>query len=79
MSKAKDQGWELRVQTYSGHRADEYPRRFQFGSRHLEVTEILDRWYAPEASWFKVRADDQGIYILKQHGDRWTLEGFRES
>jgi hypothetical protein len=38
------------------------------------VREILDRWLAPDRRYFKLRADDGGIYILchdEQHG--WDL------
>ncbi len=71
----------LRVETYSGFKADERPLRFRLGERSYEVREILDRWYGPDDTWFRVRADDGCCYVLRhRHGvneDFWTLEAFR--
>lgn len=66
---------QIRVECYSGYRAEETPRRIFIGERALEVTEVLDRWLAPEYRYFKVRADDGGIYILKHDAaeDFWEL------
>ena len=41
---------DLRVETYSGYRADERPVRFESKGRKLEVTRLLDRWYGPDYS-----------------------------
>jgi hypothetical protein len=69
----------LKVECYSGYKADERPVRFQLGKRWLAVQDVLDRWYNPHATWFRVRADGGGIYILKhdEAEDVWTLESFR--
>jgi hypothetical protein len=67
------------VECYAGYKADERPQRFTLRGRLFEVLEILDRWYDPEAIFFRVRADDGNIYILR-HDERvgdWTLESFR--
>jgi hypothetical protein len=67
------------VDCYAGYKADERPQRFTLRGRLFEVLEILDRWYDPEAIFFRVRADDGNIYILR-HDERvgdWTLESFR--
>jgi hypothetical protein len=46
------------------------------------VEELLDQWYGPNDSFFKVRADDGNLYILRREGSTpegtWTLEPFRE-
>ncbi|MEK7406374.1 MAG: hypothetical protein AAB225_14830 [Acidobacteriota bacterium] len=72
---------QLRVECYSGHKADERPLRFYLGERCFEVEEVLDQWYGPEDTWFRVRAGDGGRYVLRhrQHGneDTWSLEAFR--
>ena len=72
------QSFELQVACYSGHRADEEPRRFWFGRRTVEVTEVLDRWLDPEHRYFKVRGNDAVVYILRQDTatDRWELTLF---
>jgi hypothetical protein len=69
----------LRVQSYSGRKADERPVRFQLGEREYVVEEVVDQWYGPEATFFKVRADDGNLYILRHSspGDEWSLESFR--
>jgi hypothetical protein len=46
--------------------------------RVLEVSEVLDRWYGPTGTWFRVRADDGNLYILRNTPEAgWTLESFR--
>ena len=35
----------LRVECYSGRKADERPVRFQLGERGYLVEEVLDQWY----------------------------------
>ncbi len=69
----------VRVECYSGFKADERPLRYQLGSRWLEVKEVMDHWYDPDATYFRVRADDGNVYILRhsERDDVWTLESFR--
>lgn len=45
------------------------------------VEEILDHWYGPEDTFFKLRADDTNIYILRHSptNDVWSLESFRKT
>lgn len=72
----------LRVECYSGTRANERPVRFYLGDRALVVEEVLDQWYGPKEQFFKVRAGDGHLYILRNQRSRpegeWTLEAFRE-
>jgi hypothetical protein len=72
---------ELRVECYAGYKADEKPTRFYIGEGRYEVEEVLDQWYSPNDTYFRVRADDGNIYVLRhtEHGseDVWTLESFR--
>jgi hypothetical protein len=67
----------LRVECYAGWRGEETPRRFFLGERRIEVVEVVDRWLAPEHRYFKVRGDDDALYILRQDaaGD-WELTLF---
>ena len=46
-------------------KADERPLRFRLGERWLPVEEVVDRWYDPDAIYFRVRADDGATYILR--------------
>jgi len=65
---------DIVVECYAGHRGEETPRRFTLGSRAIEVTEVLDRWLAPDHRYFKVLGDDDATYILRhaEPGD-WEL------
>jgi hypothetical protein len=38
------------------------------------------KWYGPDAVFFKVRADDGNLYILRHRSaaDEWSLECFRQ-
>ena len=73
---------KLRVECYAGSRADERPVRFWLDERAFLVEEVLDQWYGPSAAFFKVRADDGNLYILRQDRSAldgvWSLESFRE-
>lgn len=69
----------VRVEAYSGYKAEERPLRFQLGERWLNIEEISDRWYDPDATYFKVRAEDGSLYILRysDSAQLWTLESYR--
>lgn len=69
----------LEVQCYAGRKADERPVRFRMGDRDYMVEEIVDQWYGPDDQFYKVRADDGNLYILRQNldGGEWSLESFR--
>ena len=70
---------KLRVECYAGRKADERPLRFRMGAREYTVEEVLDQWYGPDATFFKVRAGDGNLYILRHSLDSsdWHLESFR--
>lgn len=72
---------DIRVACYSGFQGEETPRRFWLGERCVEVREVIDRWLAPDHRYFKVLADDNGIYILRYdpRADRWELIFFNRS
>lgn len=83
----------LKVECYSGFKADERPLRFTpiasensrgqaaLPARTYEVKEVLDQWYGPAYQCFKVLADDGNLYILRhdQPEDTWTLDSFRST
>jgi len=64
-----------RVECTAGHRGEAEPVRFTLGSRTVDITDILDRWLAPDHRYFKVLGKDGGIYILRHTADtdRWEL------
>ena len=71
----------LRVECYAGYKAEQRPLRFYLREQRYAVEEVLDQWYSPEDTYFRVRADDGNIYILRHtengQDDAWTLESFR--
>ena len=71
----------LHVQCYAGLNTNEQPVRFQLKDRDFIVEEVLDQWYGPDDLFFKVRADDGNLYILRHNRprNRWSLESFRQT
>ena len=73
---------EVRVECYSGYKADEKPRRFTISGRSYEVTQVIDQWCGPDDTWFRVKAGDGNTYILRRttrdQSDTWTLESFHQ-
>ncbi len=68
----------LRVECYAGYRGEETPRRFILHGRRFVVEELLDCWLGPGHRYFKLLADDGGVYILRHDTalDRWELTMF---
>lgn len=69
----------LRVETYSGFKADERPLRLHLGDRALEVVSVEDRWYSPGETYFRVLTDNGDRYVLRhtEAQDVWTLAAYR--
>jgi hypothetical protein len=63
---------KLKVACKAGYKADEEPVRFVMDEKERAVVQIYDRWYDPDADYFKVRADDDYLYLLRR--DRRTHE-----
>lgn len=76
-------GVKLEVECYSGRKADERPVRFRLDARVYLVEEVLDQWYGRDDQFFKVRADDGNLYILRHEASTpeggWHLVSFRQS
>lgn len=76
-------GMTLEVQCYAARKGEERPILFRLDEHEYVVEEVLDQWYGPEHAFFKVRADDGNIYILRQETSRpegiWDLVSFRKS
>lgn len=73
------QGIAVHVECYSGYRADERPERFTLRGRTFQVRSVEDRWYSPDATYFRVQADDGNHYVLRhnERDDEWSLDAFR--
>ncbi len=68
----------LRVECYSGYRGEQTPWRFYLHERCFQVHELLDCWLGPGHRYFKVVADNGGVYILRHDTghDHWELTMF---
>jgi hypothetical protein len=74
---------KVQVQCYAGRAADERPVRFRLEEHEYMVEEVLDQWYGPEHLFFKVRADNGKVYILRRATSvpdgEWDLVSFRDA
>jgi hypothetical protein len=74
---------KVEVECYSGRKAEERPVRFRVDGHEYVVCDVLDEWYGPEDVFFKVRADDGGVHVLRHRTSvpdgEWDLVSFRES
>jgi hypothetical protein len=70
----------LKVECYAGYKANQKPTAFALGKKKIKVEAIVDQWYGPDHTYFKVLAEDTNIYILRygETNDRWELVLFEE-
>lgn len=82
MEKKKFYLKRIEVESYSGYKLNESPRKFTYEKKQYVIQKITDRWYeggtkpdAPIVSYFKVQADDGGQYIIRYDSfhDEWTM------
>ena len=59
-----------------GHRANERPLRFTLDEHSFDIASVEDRWYEPDAEYFKVHTTNGKTYLLRYEpqGDVWTLQ-----
>jgi hypothetical protein len=64
------------VDAHSGHRTNERPPSSELDEEIYEIASVEDRWYEPDAEFFKVVTTDGKTYLLgyEQQGDVWTLQ-----
>ena len=69
----------VRVECYSGYKAEERPVRVLFEGHTLEIAEVEDRWYSPGATFFRVLAESGDRYVLRRDEgqDVWSLTAYR--
>jgi len=65
----------VRVESYAGSQAEEYPLRFYIDGRKIEIITIEKRWLTPEGRGFKLSGDDGCSYVLQYRSanDIWNL------
>lgn len=73
---------EIRVECYSGYKANERPVAFFHQGRRWQVREIVDRWCEgspdgarPEVDYFKVRTVEGRVFLLRHLSlfDAWSV------
>ncbi len=66
----------IKVECYSGYKADEKPVSFSLDGKKLMIEKIIDQWRGLEFEYFKVLADDGRAYLLRhdERNGKWALE-----
>ena len=57
----------IHVDAYSGYKANERPRQFHLDEQIYQIAAVLDQWYEPTATYFKVRSTKGKTYLLRYH------------
>jgi hypothetical protein len=70
--------FQITVECYAGYRGEETPRRFSLAERTVEVSDVLDRWLAPDHRYFKIRTAEGDTCILRHDvtSGSWELTMF---
>jgi hypothetical protein len=72
----------IKVECYSGYKADEYPRCFYLWENKFDIRDITDRWYQGNLNpaltacdYFKVETTSGKQYIIKHdlEKDLWFM------
>jgi hypothetical protein len=65
----------IRVDAYSGYKANERPEALTV-EQVYEIAAVLDQWYEPSATYFKVQTTEGKTYLLRydEQADQWTLQ-----
>ena len=65
---------DIRVECNPGLAGTAEPAAIWFGSRRVEVIEVLDRWYGTDHRWWKVQtAEGQYVLRLETNSSTWEL------
>ena len=69
----------VRVECYSGYKADERPARVLLDQQTVEIAVVEDRWYSPGSTYFRILLRNGERYVLRRQEaqDVWTIEAFR--
>jgi hypothetical protein len=67
----------IKAESYSGYKADEFPKCFYWDDTKYEIEEITDRWYQIEpsrygfpADYFKIKSTSGKPFIIKHDHDQ---------
>lgn len=66
------------VDCHAGYQGEETPWRLRLDDRTVEVTDVIDRWFAADHRYFKVKGEDGATYILRHDAKSgaWELVMF---
>lgn len=66
---------KIKVNAYSGYRANERPLSFLLDRAEMTVKKVIKRWAEPGKDFFQVSADDGKAYLLywERDSDSWFL------
>jgi len=66
----------IHVDAYSGYKANERPSQFTLDEEIYEIDAVLDQWYEPRATYFKVQSVEGKTYLLRygEETEEWTLQ-----
>jgi hypothetical protein len=66
----------VHVDAYSGYKANERPRQFCLDNNVFEIAAVEDRWYDPNAEYFKVRTVEGKAFLLRCDAEtgEWSLQ-----
>jgi hypothetical protein len=69
---------QVKVDTDIVSAGEERPAGFVLGGRFIKIEEVMDRWYSPQGSYYRVLGEDGNFYILKgpAEGEFWELVSF---
>ena len=60
----------VHVESYSGYKANERPRRFVLDDKIYDIAVVLDQWHEPDATYFKVKSVEGKTAPVRRAGRR---------
>ena len=69
---------KIRVECIVGAYGDKVPKSLHLGSRVIHCLELIDQWHGRDHRYFKIRAEEGEVYILRYdvHSLEWELTLF---
>jgi hypothetical protein len=68
----------IHVDAYSGYKVNERPRQFTLDEEIYEINAVLDQWYEPSATYFKVQSTEvKTLWSAKTKSD-WDSDSHAE-
>lgn len=69
---------QLKVECYAGYKGNQRPLALYLGRQRIRITKIVDQWYGPDHTYFKVLTDEENVYIVRYRevSDNWELVFF---